>query len=88
MRTHLDGNALAGGLTDLLAFEGTAAETKCRACGDVAALGQALLYGRPMGSVLRCRRCDNVLIVIVERPGRTTSFSMRGLVWMRPPMPS
>jgi hypothetical protein len=79
---HLDGNVLAGPTTDLFAFEPTTTQGQCQACGDIAMLGQAMVYGQPMGFVARCRNCDNVLIVIVERAGQISS-RMRGLRWLR-----
>lgn len=79
---HLDGNVLAGPAADLFAFEATTALGRCGACGDVAALAQARVYGPPMGYVARCRSCDSVLLVIVEHEGRAT-LTMRGLRWVR-----
>lgn len=79
---HLDGNVLAGPTAGLLAFEPTTAQGQCLSCADVAMLGQAMVYGQPMGWVARCRNCDNVLIVVVERDGQR-SLSMRGLRWVR-----
>jgi len=79
---HLDGNVLAGPATGLFAFEPTTAQGQCQSCGDIATLGQAMVYGQPMGFVARCRKCDNVLIVIVERAGQK-SLSMRGLTWLQ-----
>ena len=78
---HLDGNVLAGQLHGVFAFEPTTAEGQCVGCGDVAVLAQAAVFGQPMGFVVRCRSCDDVLMVIVERRGQT-SFSMRGLRWI------
>jgi hypothetical protein len=82
MMEPLDGNVLAGALSDVFAFEPTATWGRCEACSDVAVLGQAVVYGHPMGFVARCRNCDNVLVVVVEHDGHT-SFGMRGLQWMR-----
>ncbi|MBT2521386.1 DUF6510 family protein [Arthrobacter sp. ISL-28] len=79
---HLDGNVLAGPSTDLFAFEATTTQCQCQSCADIAMLGQAMVYGQPMGFVARCRNCDNVLIVIVERAGQK-SLNMRGLRWLR-----
>lgn len=79
---HLDGNVLAGSTSDLFAFEPTTAQGQCRSCADVARLGQAMVYGQPMGFVARCRNCDSVLMVIVQRAGQT-SFNMGGLRWLR-----
>ncbi|MFD5213327.1 DUF6510 family protein [Microbacterium sp. NPDC058345] len=80
--SHLDGNVLAGAAADLFAFDATAASGRCAACADVATLAQAMVYGGTMGFVVRCRNCDAVLVVIVERPGRTY-LDMRGLTWMQ-----
>lgn len=79
---HLDGNVLAGPITGIFAFEPTTAQGQCQSCADIAALGQAMVYGQPMGFVARCGNCDNVLIVIVERAGQK-SLNMRGLRWLR-----
>ncbi|WP_223624151.1 DUF6510 family protein [Microbacterium sp. EST19A] len=77
----LDGNVLAGPIGDLLSFEPTTARGQCAGCGDVAVLAQAAVYGQPMGYVVRCRNCDDVLMVVVERGGRS-SLNMPGLRWL------
>jgi hypothetical protein len=79
---HLDGNVLAGPSTGLFAFDPTMTLCQCQSCADIATLGQAMVYGLPMGFVARCRKCDNILIVIVEHAGQK-SFNMRGLRWLR-----
>lgn len=80
--SHLDGNVLAGAASDLFAFDLTTTEAQCASCSDIAPLGRALVFGPPMGFVARCRNCDSILIVVVERPeGR--AFNARGLRWMR-----
>ena len=75
---HLDGNVLAGPISDLFLFEPTTTRCQCLSCSDVATLAQAAVYGPPMGYVARCRSCDSVLLVIIERAGHKT-FDMRGL---------
>lgn len=79
--THLDGNVLAGPASDLFAFEATSTLGQCRSCGDTATLGEAMVYGQPMGYVARCRSCQSVLLVIVERAGQR-SLNMSGLRWV------
>ena len=79
--SHLDGNVLAGAAADLFAFDVTAAVGQCAICEDVAALAQAMVYGAKMGFVVRCRNCDAILLVIVEK-SNGTSLDMRGLRWM------
>lgn len=79
---HLDGNVLAGPAVALFAFDATSAQGQCGSCGDVATLAQARVFGPPMGYVARCRSCDGVLLVIVERRGEAT-LTMSGLRWVR-----
>lgn len=79
---RLDGNVLAGPLTGLFDFDPTAARARCASCGDVASLGQAMVYGHGMGYVARCRNCDNVLVVVIEREHQR-SLAMPGLRWIR-----
>ena len=75
---HLDGNVLAGPASDLFPSEPTTTRGQCLSCSDVATLAQAMVYGAPMGYVVRCRRCDSVLVVITERAGHKT-LNMPGL---------
>lgn len=79
---HVDGNVLAGHVGTVFSFEPTTAQGQCDACEEIAVLGKAMVYRHPMGSVVRCRSCDSVLMVIVEREGQS-SLSMRGLRWLR-----
>lgn len=65
----LDGNAAAGLLREVFAAEMTVSPARCANCGRVHTLGQLLAFGRPMGTVLRCPTCEEVMIRIVERPG-------------------
>jgi hypothetical protein len=61
----LDGNAVAGVLQEVFAVEVTTAIGMCNQCGAADALG-ALHVFRGAGIVMRCPRCDNVLVTIVE----------------------
>lgn len=66
----LDGNALAGPLSQVFVAEISTARLTCAACGDESALAAALLY-RGAGEVLRCVACGQVLLRLVVAPGRT-----------------
>lgn len=81
----LDGNALAGPLTEIFASEATAARVTCACCESVGALATARLY-RGAGSVLRCARCDAILMRIVGAPGRTY-IELTGIRCMEIPTP-
>ncbi|HEV7949242.1 MAG TPA: DUF6510 family protein [Glaciihabitans sp.] len=65
MSNHVDGNALAGPLSELFRVDVTSAEGSCAGCGDTAVLACALVYPDPMGFVARCRSCDAVLLTLV-----------------------
>jgi uncharacterized Zn finger protein len=78
---HVDGNAIAGVLTDLFRFEVTTARVRCASCGNVAMLAQAMVYGGDQGLVVRCLECGDALMVIVQMPGHTR-VQLRGMAWL------
>lgn len=67
----LDGNVLAGPLSDLFAFDLTETSGECRHCGDTSVLARALVYPDPSGYVVRCSACGDVLLAIVRSEKRT-----------------
>jgi len=68
---HLDGNALAGPLSELFRFDLTETTGECRHCGDTTVLARALVYPDPSGYVVRCSACGDVLLAIVSTEKRT-----------------
>ena len=58
---RLDGNAAAGLLAEIFAFDVTSARAVCAGCGAVAAVGTLAAYGHTMGIILRCPGCDTAL---------------------------
>jgi uncharacterized Zn finger protein len=64
--THVDGNALAGQLSDLFAFDLTTAIGRCVNCGTAGMIGAAMVYQASPGTVARCPHCGAVLATIVE----------------------
>ena len=79
----LDGNAAAGMLREVFVHEMTGARGACASCGSIAPLGAQDLYMSSLspGAVLRCRRCLEVLMVLVHAGGRYR-FGLRGLSWL------
>jgi hypothetical protein len=75
---RLDGNAAAGLLGELFAFEITTATVTCDRCGRAAQIGALPLYGHEMGAVLRCPGCDQVLLA-VTRPRGEWWLDLRGV---------
>jgi hypothetical protein len=65
----LDGNAIAGTLVSAFGVEMTTATATCGSCGTTSFVGELTAYLRGPGTVVRCRNCDNVLIVITEIRG-------------------
>jgi Family of unknown function (DUF6510) len=63
--TALDGNAAAGTLLAAYGREMTLVVATCTACGQAGPLAETVAYLQAPGAVLRCRRCDAVLIVAV-----------------------
>ncbi|HYX84731.1 MAG TPA: DUF6510 family protein [Gaiellales bacterium] len=66
----LDGNAVAGLLQELFAFEVTAATGTCAACGAVEPVGGLSVYVHAPGVVIRCAHCEAVMMRIVNANGR------------------
>jgi hypothetical protein len=58
----LDGNAAAGTLEQMFAFEVTTAVGTCANCGAVGAVGGTKVYSQAPGIVVRCPACEAVLI--------------------------
>ena len=65
----LDGNAVAGLLQEVFAVEMTTALATCYRCGATDALGATHVF-RGAGIVMRCPRCDKVLVTIVRDGAR------------------
>ena len=66
----LDGNAIGGLLLEIFAADMTSAETTCAACGAVRPVAGTAVSLRGPGTVVRCRSCTSVLMVISRVRGR------------------
>jgi Family of unknown function (DUF6510) len=64
----LDGNAAAGLLQEIFAPEITMAQIQCAACDASERVGALGLYAMPMGAVLRCPHCQEMLLTAVHTP--------------------
>lgn len=78
MTTRVDGNALAGPLSELFRFDMTRAAGRCSGCRDESVLASATVYESAMGAVVRCSHCGDVLMTIVETRDRTW-LDLRGI---------
>ena len=68
--TWLDGNGVAGLLTEVFGADVTAVIRSCGSCGAHAAVGAHRAY-HGAGVVLRCPACGDVAIRIAQLPDRT-----------------
>ncbi|MDX6491168.1 MAG: hypothetical protein QOD43_1413 [Gaiellaceae bacterium] len=78
MEVELDGNAIAGLLYDVFGSEQTTATCVCASCGASGALAETVVYVRAPGTVVRCRTCSSVMMVLVT-VRTTTCVDLRGL---------
>ena len=65
----LDGNAIGGLLLDVFGADMTTATGVCAYCGAAGELATLVVYLQAPGTVVRCRGCGSVLVVIVDRDG-------------------
>jgi hypothetical protein len=81
-----DGTALAGHLHDLLRVDLRTATARCTACGRTALMTEARVFDHAPGVVARCPACSQVLLRLVQGPGRAW-LDMRGLTYLQLPVP-
>jgi hypothetical protein len=79
---YQDGNALAGPLADVFAFDITATAAVCAGCSRTAAVADLRVYGRGPGLVARCPGCSEVMLRYAATPhGRW--LDLRGTAVLR-----
>jgi len=78
---HIDGNVLAGTLSEVFRFEPTTARGRCASCGSIKALAEGMVYSGDQGFVLRCESCDAVLLTIVPVQDGIR-VQLRGIGWL------
>jgi hypothetical protein len=74
----LDGNAIAGLLHDVFGTEMTTAVGTCATCGAARQVAEYVVYLDAPGTVVRCRTCLAVLMVITSIRGMNC-VDLRGL---------
>lgn len=78
MTHHLDGNVLAGALSEVFTTDVTAARARCNGCGHMGRIAEAMVYPDAPGLVARCAGCDHVLVTVVDTGDRLI-LSLAGL---------
>lgn len=84
---HLDGNALAGPLSELFAVDVTAATGRCVNCGRTGPIASLRVYSRAPGMVARCPQCDQVILRLVRTPDAAW-LDLTGTVSLRVRLPN
>jgi hypothetical protein len=79
----VDGNAIGGMLVEVFGAEMTTAVGTCGACGAGRQVAELTVYQPGLGTVVRCRSCDSVLMVFVQVRG-VTCVDLRGLASLGP----
>jgi hypothetical protein len=74
----LDGNAIGGLLWEVFGAELTTATATCAGCGATVQVAELVVYLEAPGTVVRCRSCDNTLMVVVDVRG-TKCVDLLGL---------
>jgi len=67
----VDGNAIGGMLMEVFGAEMTTAVVTCDNCGAVSQLAELAVYRPGLGTVVRCRSCETVLMVFAKVRGVT-----------------
>jgi hypothetical protein len=75
---HVDGNALAGPLSELFSVDMTMAIATCASCGDTSPLAMAMVYLKPNTWIVRCHICDAVLLTIIQS-SKSTRIDLAGM---------
>ena len=81
-----DGTALAGPLQDVVRVDVTPAIGRCTGCGRTAPMAEVRVFDHAPGVVARCPACDQVLLRLVQGPGRAW-LDLRGLSYLQLPVP-
>jgi Family of unknown function (DUF6510) len=66
---ELDGNAIGGLLQDVFGTEMTDARATCGTCGATGPVAETVVYLRGPGTVVRCKNCTSLLMVITQVHG-------------------
>jgi Family of unknown function (DUF6510) len=77
----LDGNAIAGKLMHVFGEEMTTARGECGSCGASWLVAELSVYMQAPGTVVRCRSCESIVMVLAEVRG-VTCVDLRGLASM------
>lgn len=78
----LDGNAVAGTLYEVFSMEMTTSLAECAHCGKQGEMGELLAFTHTPGLVLRCPKCESIVLRIVVTPD-AFYLDARGAMYLR-----
>ncbi len=78
----LDGNALAGVLSEIFDREMTICPAQCAHCGQEGEIGTLLAFIEGPGLVLRCPGCEGIIMRIVKT-SNGIYLDLRGAAYLR-----
>lgn len=84
---HVDGDALAGPLSELFAVDVTGAAGNCAGCGLSSTVASMPVYDRAPGVVARCPGCDSVIMRLV-RSSDAAWLDLTGTSVLHIPLPA
>jgi hypothetical protein len=82
---YVDGNELAGPLSEIFATDVTAAEGWCVNCGRRGPVAELQVYVQAPGWVGRCPGCQEVVLRLVRGP-ESAWLDLRGTLSLRIPL--
>jgi DNA-directed RNA polymerase subunit RPC12/RpoP len=68
----VDGNAVAGMLSEVLRGEATLLQLTCGSCGTGSILAEALVELDEVGAIVRCRSCTHTMLTLLRTPEGVT----------------
>jgi hypothetical protein len=78
MTSHLDGNALAGALSEIFTADMTTAITRCATCADTSPIAAAMVFVKPNTYIVRCHVCESMLMTL-QLGSHGTRIDLSGL---------
>lgn len=82
----VDGNALAGPLTEVFAVDITTAYARCASCARTGPVATLRIYGRAPALVARCPGCEAVVLRFNRTP-TAAWLDLQGAASVRFPLP-
>jgi Family of unknown function (DUF6510) len=83
----LDGNALAGALSEIFRVDVTTAIGECAHCRRSGPIAETVVYPNAPGLIARCPGCEGVVLRLVRDSGRAW-LDLRGLICLQLAIPA